>query len=176
MGAASPLPHSRLQVLEHHAVWLEDLFKLSNSFDASINWRSEWCIFISSATQRIWETTKQERANIQWWVLRVSNIVARGASTNGRPATCRIVDIYMCTLVTILSNVVSRGGFTKGRPATCRIVDIYVCTLVTILCHINKINEPICRTVDWRMWSPPYVCTVHLAKQHGQNWFCNMSP
>jgi hypothetical protein len=33
MAAASFFPH---QLLEHYAVWLEDLFELSNNFDASV--------------------------------------------------------------------------------------------------------------------------------------------
>jgi len=32
-----------LQLLEHHAVWLKDLLKMSNNFDIPVHWRA-WCI------------------------------------------------------------------------------------------------------------------------------------
>jgi hypothetical protein len=46
MGKAPPPP--TLQLLEHHAVWLEDLFELSNNSEASIHRRVRVIYFYSS--------------------------------------------------------------------------------------------------------------------------------
>jgi hypothetical protein len=58
-----------LKLLEHGAMWLEDLFSLSNNFDSSIHWRVRvYCILILGANLRIGENTKYEPMKSERWV------------------------------------------------------------------------------------------------------------
>jgi hypothetical protein len=49
-----------LQPLEHQAVRFEDLFELSNNFDAPVSWTVWLMYFIPGATSRICKTAKYE--------------------------------------------------------------------------------------------------------------------
>ena len=53
-----------LQIHEHQAVWPEDLFELSTSFDAPIHRRVSECTFVFGATTRICETDRGRNVTI----------------------------------------------------------------------------------------------------------------